>query len=159
MKKLLQIIKRNKLSLISACFFVVAMLLLAYGPIIIDKTIENKNNKSYAEKHYEFEGSFDLSKVPSGYVIWRHGVPKYPMDFIHGDSATMYEYFDVGILDNNNGIVYQVRVPFYAIVIFREEYINTDKYRNKKKMPPLPKKIPPKKEENLKENLYKQINL
>jgi hypothetical protein len=79
------------------------------------------------------------------------------MNFNYADSATKYEYFDIGIFDNNNGIIYQVRVPFYAIGIFRQEYVNTDMYRKKNSIPKFPKKQPKEeKKEDLKDD-YKLI--
>ena len=65
----------------------------------------------------EYQEVFDLAKVPSGMIIWRHGIPGTETEFLYADSASRYEYFNIGILSKNRK-VYKVKVPFYAMGLF-----------------------------------------
>ena len=61
---------------------------------------------------------FDLKTTPNGYIIWKHGVSGTEADFIHADTTLRYEYFDIGIV-TNEGVVYKIIVPYYAIGMFK----------------------------------------
>jgi len=65
-----------------------------------------------------WQSTFNLASVPNGLVIWKHGVIGTEMEFIHADSSARYEYFDIGILTQNN-VVHKIRVPFYVLSMFR----------------------------------------
>lgn len=64
-----------------------------------------------------YEEMFDVKKVPAGLIIWKHGVPGTETNFIFAEPPTRYEFFDIGVL-TQRGVVYKVRVPFYALAMF-----------------------------------------
>lgn len=84
-----------------------------------------------------WQESFDLTRIPNGMVIWKHGVPGTEAEFIHADSTVRYLFFDVGILTRDN-IVHRIRIPYYIMgtiklgffTKFREEPKKNGLFRN-----------------------------
>ena len=88
--------------------------------------------------NYVWQATFNLESVPNGLVIWKHGVPGTEMAFIHSDSSTRYEYFDIGILTKNN-VVHKIRIPFYTLSMFRLGHPTNYRRESNDKNAPLPK--------------------
>ena len=61
-----------------------------------------------------WQESFDLTQIPTGIVVWTHGVPGMEADFKNAIESTRYYYFDMAILTSNK-IIHVVRVPYYVI--------------------------------------------
>lgn len=88
--------------------FFLSLILIGLSIHIIYKNAQFQKQR---ETHI-YQEVFDLRKLPTGLVIWKHGVPGTEMNFAHADSSFRYKYFDVGILTKDK-IIYKVRLPFY----------------------------------------------
>ena len=111
MKKLWRIIRNIGKWLVK--YIGVIILILAFISLIISI---NKSNKSI--DNHVVQEVFDLKTTPNGYVIWQHGVLGTETNFIHADTIVRYKYFDIGIVTNEM-VVYKIRVPYYAIGMFK----------------------------------------
>jgi len=110
MEKTIEWFKRNKHTIAITLFSLVVIFVTIYNPV--KNKVQEKNTYIYKEK-------FDLYRVPAGMVIWKHGVPETYKAFIHADSVSRYEYYDVGILTLDTKTVYCVSVPYYTIGLFQ----------------------------------------
>ena len=80
-----------------------------------------------------WQESFDLTTIPNGLVIWKHGVIGSEIPFIHADTTVRYKYFDIGILTNDKK-VHRVRLPYYIMGTVRLGFPTN--YREKEKKNP-----------------------
>ena len=112
MKKILNFLKNN---LYVRIIIIIMIIITSFG--IWDAHLKKRINP-LLETNYVFNDSFDMKKVPSGTVIWVHGVPNYDRDFKFMNPENRYKYFDVGIWNINRGIVYKIRIPFYVRGMF-----------------------------------------
>jgi hypothetical protein len=96
----------------------------------VDKQIEVGQNV--------WQESFDLTVIPTGIVVWSHGVPGTEADFKHSKlESTRYYYFDLAILTKDK-IIHVVRVPYYVVGVlnpngvidFKEELKKNGNLRN-----------------------------
>ena len=108
MKKIKNWFLRNKHTLTLSIFFI----------FIIALTVLNNIDK-VSKADFEYNDKFNLSEVPAGLIIWKHGVPNTYKEFVHADSTMRYEYFDIGILSKSAETIYCVRVPYNAVRLFQ----------------------------------------
>lgn len=108
MVKIKNLFLRNKHTIALTLFCLVLIFVTVYNPI----------KEAGKKEPYIYEEKFDMSKIPAGLVIWKHGVPETHEKFIHADSAQRYRQYDIGILSKDVETIYRVRVPYYAIGMF-----------------------------------------
>ena len=80
--------------------------------------IRSNNDFRESLKFNVYQESFDLGMIPTGIVIWSHGVPGSEMAFIHADTSMRYKYFDIGILSQHQ-VVHKVRLPYFVMATIR----------------------------------------
>ena len=128
-KKILNFLESN---LYVRVVIIIMIVITSFG--IWNKHLKKEKIPSI-ETNYVFDDSFDMKKVPSGTVIWVHGVPNYECDFKFMNPDNRYKYFDIGIWNIGRGIVYKIRIPFYAKGMFPLGKIINPKLFNKKRNP------------------------
>lgn len=111
MRKIKEWFKRNKHAVALTLFSLVVIFVTVYNPV--------KNKMTQEKNTYEYKEKFDLYRVPAGMIVWKHGVPETYQPFVHADSASRYEFYDVGILTKDAKTIFCVRVPYYSIGLFQ----------------------------------------
>lgn len=108
---------------------ILTLILIVLCIVICYQNIQMKKQRVF-NMHRE---SFDLTRIPSGLLLWSHGVPGMEADFKHSKTESLrYYYFDVAIL-TNNGVIHLVRLPYYAVIAINANGIIDFKERLKKK--------------------------
>ena len=94
---------RNYLSIV---LFVIIISFIWFTPYHTKQTTELNNNI--------WQESFDLTQIPSGYIIWSHGVPGTEAEFNFAQESYRFYYFDLGIMTKDK-IIHRIRIPFYVM--------------------------------------------
>lgn len=107
-------------------------LLLLIG-IIILIPFEKVRDEKIDYRVNIWQESFDLTRIPNGMVIWKHGVLGTEAEFIHSDTTARYYFFDVGIVTEDK-IVHRIRIPYYIMGVIRLGF--STNFREKSKINP-----------------------
>ena len=127
-ENLKEIYKKYREGILSTIFQIILVIFCLY---IINEIYDDKPTYNPAIK-YEYEEVFDLTKIPSGLIIWRHGVPNFEREYKFAEPSLRYKYFDVGIYNKEKGKVFKVRIPYYAIGMFMGTEFNSKGFQQKR---------------------------